>query len=68
MLVRSFTVNNISGTRHQPLLHAIRNLFVFVEYSHLLELYVKCAILFRTFIHSRSGIRHVVVREGEHSI
>ena len=43
MLVRSFTVNNISGTRHQPLLHAIRNLFVFVEYCHLLELYVKLA-------------------------
>ena len=50
MLVRSFTVNNISGTRHQPLLHAIRNLFVFVEYCHLLELYVKCAALYRTFI------------------
>ena len=50
MLVRSFTVNNISGTRHQPLLHAIRNLFVFVEYCHLMELYVKCAALYRTFI------------------
>ena len=32
MLVRSFTANTISGTRHQPLLHAIglRNMFVFV--------------------------------------
>ena len=50
MLVRPFTVNNISGTRHQPLLHAIRNLFVFVEYCHLLGLYVKCAALYRTFI------------------
>ena len=30
MLVRSFTANKISGTRHQPLLHAIRNIFVFV--------------------------------------
>ena len=50
MLVRSFTVNNISGTRHQPLLHAIHNLFMFVEYCHLLELYVKCAALYRTFI------------------
>ena len=30
MLVWSFTVNKISGTRHQPLLHAIRNVFVFV--------------------------------------
>ena len=39
-----------SGTRHQPLLHAIRNLFVFVEYCNLLELYVKCAALYRTFI------------------
>ena len=50
MLVRSFTVNIISGTRHQPLLHAIHNLFMFVEYCHLLELYVKCAALYRTFI------------------
>ena len=50
MLVRSFTVNKISGTRHRPLLHAIRNLFVFVEYGHLLELYEKCAALYRTFI------------------
>ena len=50
MLVRSFTVNNISGPRHQPLLHAIRNLSVFVEYCHLLELYVKCAALHPTFI------------------
>ena len=31
MLVRSFTANKISGTRHQPLLHAIRNIFVFVS-------------------------------------
>ena len=30
MLVRSFTANKISGTRHQPLLQAIRNIFVFV--------------------------------------
>ena len=30
LLVRLFTVNKISGTRHQPLLHSIRNLFVFV--------------------------------------
>ena len=30
MLVRSFTVNKISGTRHQPLFHAIRNIFVYV--------------------------------------
>ena len=30
MLVRSFTANKSSGTRHQPLLHAIRNIFVFV--------------------------------------
>ena len=50
MLVRSFTVNNISGTRHQPLLRAIRNLFVIVEYCCLLEFYVKCAALYRTFI------------------
>ena len=63
MLVRSFTVNNISG----PLLHAIRNLFVSVEYCHLLELYVKCAALYPTFIPSRSGILDVVVREGENS-
>ncbi len=42
MLVRSFTVKKISGTRHQPLLHGIRNLFVFVEYCHLLELCQKC--------------------------
>ena len=26
MLVRSFTANKISGTRHQPLLHDIRNI------------------------------------------
>ena len=50
MLVRSFTVNKIRGMRHQPLLHAIRNLFVFVAYCHLLELYVKCAVLYRIFI------------------
>ena len=50
MLVRSFTVNKIRGTRHQPVLHAIRNLIVFVEYCHLLELYVKCAALYRIFI------------------
>ena len=50
MLVRSFTVNNISVTRHQPLMRAIRNLFVFVEYCRLLEFYVKCAALYRTFI------------------
>ena len=50
MLVRSFTVNINSGTRHQPLLHAIHNLFMSVEYCHLLELYVKCAALYRTFI------------------
>ena len=50
MLVRSFTVNKIRGTRHQPLLHAIRNLCVFVAYCHLLELYVKCAALYRIFI------------------
>ena len=50
MLVRSFTVNKIRGTRHQPLLHAIRNLFVFVAYCHLLELYVECAALYRIFI------------------
>ena len=30
MLVRSFTANKISGMRHQPLLHAICNSFVFV--------------------------------------
>ena len=30
MLVRSFAANKISGTRHQPLLHAMRNIFVFV--------------------------------------
>ena len=40
----------LAGTRHQPLLHAIRNLFVFVEYCHLLELYVKCAVLNRICI------------------
>ena len=51
MLVRSFTVNKIRGTRHQSLLHAICNLFfVFVAYCHLLELYVKCAALYRIFI------------------
>ncbi len=55
MLVRSFTVNNISGTRHQPLLYAICNLFVFLEYCHLLELYVKCAALYRTFWNTRCG-------------
>ena len=51
MLVRSFTVNKIRGTRHQSLLHAIRNIFfVFVAYRHLLELYIKCAALYRIFI------------------
>ena len=50
MLVRSFTVNKIRGTRHQPHLQAIHNLIVFVAYCHLLELYVKCAALYRIFI------------------
>ena len=30
ILVRSFAANKISGTRHQPLLHAMRNILVFV--------------------------------------
>ena len=30
MLVWPFAANKISGTRHQPLLHAMRNIFVFV--------------------------------------
>ena len=67
MLVRSLTVNNISGTRHQSLLHAIRNLFVFVEYCHLLELYVNVLPSIGHSFHSRSGIRDVVVREGDPS-
>ena len=31
MLVRSFNVNKFSGICHQSLLHAIRNIFVFVS-------------------------------------
>ena len=50
MLVQSFMVNKISGTHHQPLLHAICNISCSFEYCHLLELYVKCAVLYRTFM------------------
>ena len=41
MLVRSFTANKISGTRHQQLLHAIRNIFVFVSVLSLIEMICK---------------------------
>ena len=41
MLVRSFTVNKISGTSHQPLLHAIRNIFVFVLVLPPIEIKIK---------------------------
>ena len=46
MLVRSFTVNKISGTRCTR--HAVF-LYSF-DYCQLLELYVNCAALYRTFI------------------
>ena len=69
MLVRSFTVNKISGTRHQPLFHAIRNIFVYVWVLPPIGIICKmcCPLLGHSF-HSRSGIRDVVVREGENSI
>ena len=45
MLVRSFTVNKIRGTRHQSLLHAIRNIFfVFVAYFHLIICKMCCPL------------------------
>ena len=46
----SFTFNKIIGARHQPLLHAIRNIFVFVWVLQPMEIYVKCAALYCTFI------------------
>ena len=60
-------VKKIRGTRRQQLLYVIRTVRLF-ECCHLLELYGKGAALYRTFIQSRSGIRDVVVREGENSI
>ena len=41
MLVRSFTANKISGTRHQPLLQAKRNIFVFVSVLPPIEMICK---------------------------
>ncbi len=41
MLVRSFAANKISGRRHQPLLHAMRNIFVFVLVLPPIELICK---------------------------
>ncbi len=66
MLVRSFTANKISGTRHQSLLHAISNIFVFVSVLPPIERICKNVLPYigHSF-HSRSGIRDVVVREGE---
>ena len=52
MLVRSFTVNKISGTR-RVINHFCIRYAIFLcsfEYCHLLELYVKCAALYRTLI------------------
>ena len=68
MLVRSFTVNKISGTRHQP--RDTQYFLCSFEYCHLLELYVKCAALYRIFIAQAFWfwILDVVVREGENSI
>ena len=51
MLVRSFTANKISGTCHQPHLHAIRNIFVFVLVLPPIEMICKMCCLHRTFIH-----------------
>ena len=42
MLVRSFAANKISGTRHQPLLHAKRNIFVFVLVLPPIEICKMC--------------------------
>ena len=47
--VRSLSTRLSGRLEHQPRLYSIRYLFVF-EYCHLLELYVKCAALYRTFI------------------
>ena len=57
MLVRSLTANKISGTRHQPLLHAIRNIFVFVLVLPHIES-ILCKICCPT-----SDIHSTVVRE-----
>ena len=56
MLVRSFTANKISGTSHQPLLHAIRNIFVFVLVLPPIEMI--CKMCFPT-----SDIHSTVVLE-----
>ena len=50
LLVWLFTINKISGTHHQPLLQAIRNMLCSFDYYHLLELYVKCAAFYLIFI------------------
>ena len=41
---------NLSTRCHQRLLHAIQTFLCSFEYCHLLELYVKCAALYRTLI------------------
>ena len=41
MLVRSFAANKISGTRHQSLLHVMRNIFVFVLVMPPIEMICK---------------------------
>ena len=41
MLVRSFAANKISGTGHRPLLHAIRNIVVFVLVRPAIEMICK---------------------------
>ena len=52
MFVRSFTANKISGTRHQPLLHAIRNIFVFVSVLPPIERICKMCCPTSSDIHS----------------
>ena len=51
-----FTANKISGTRHQPHLHAIRNIFVFVLVLPPIEIICKMCC-------PRSDIHSAVVLE-----
>ena len=65
LLVGWFTVNKISGTRHQPLTqYFFSSLSTATYWNYMYNVLPSIGHSF----HSSSGIRDVVAREGEHSI
>ena len=61
MLVRSFAANKISGRRHQPLLHAMRNIFVFVLVLTPIEMIILCKMCCPTSaIHSKVVLEYAM--------